>query len=158
MEKPLDVLPSCRRAKRLFLFGKRERNNFKESGRTKELPFLGAHSFFILSLFSLTEVESERRSQAKRSQKGGRISTPLSNIVCRYWECGLACSAGLDQIDGIYQFYVKESKRYSKAASRSVLSRGREWEQGDGFFLTPARCQSLGDLTLPCPPFRKTSP
>ncbi|KFO29245.1 Serine protease 23 [Fukomys damarensis] len=64
------------------------------------------------------EVEFKRKNRAKRFQKWVECTHSLE-IQCEYWECGLVCSAGLDQIKEIFQFYVKAS---AKVASRMMLS------------------------------------
>lgn len=109
-----------------FPVGKMERNSFMESGSPEELACLGLH--FSFPALYLREVGSEasKKKKKKKIPKQGGASTPWRNKVCGYWDYGLAAQLDqtrLDQIDRTFQFYIKESKRHPKVASRSVISK-----------------------------------
>lgn len=66
----------------------------------------------------------EKESNKKIPEVGG-AHTYFRNKACGYWECGLACSAGLDRVNGMFQFYVKASTRHPKLPASLYPQRKR---------------------------------
>lgn len=85
-----------------------------------------ASFFFSSPVPERSGIRSKQKEKKKKIPKQGGASTPWRNKVCGYWDYGLAAQLDqtrLDQIDRTFQFYIKESKRHPKVASRSVISK-----------------------------------